>query len=434
MTTLHDRLADLADDAPPGGSDPGLWQRARRYHRRRRAGTALIAIVVVLALAGLGTLDWWRARPAPVPADSTPALPSKLWKPNVWLPGTDDAGPLGQLAAVMPAFRGSWTGRTDGLVAVSAATGEYRFLDLPDLAPHVDVALAPDGRHLAFWYTGETRESPNSESGPVVGVAVYDTTTGEVVRHAVPTDHGLEGEDLVWADADRLVFSYWHYAGGDADDEMAQSSGTDWSGLLLWAPGEGDSVTELGRGGAVESSTGHGQLLLSGERWSWVDVDRPGDRVRFEMPEVGLMYVAAVDDRGTRIAWPTGTRNPNTLSTAPIREGRVEGTAVPGNGRTYRALAWLDAHRVAVVQLAGRGYVKRALRVVDVRTGAREEVLRYPQRGGQPLLATDLLGVPSVDRPKPPDPVSPRKIAAGMGAVALGGVVALLWWRRRVRA
>ena len=37
MTTLHDRLADLArDQAPTAPPAPELWVRGRRYHRRRR--------------------------------------------------------------------------------------------------------------------------------------------------------------------------------------------------------------------------------------------------------------------------------------------------------------------------------------------------------------------------------------------------------------
>src|SRR4051794_28700803 len=118
MTTLHDRLADLAEDAPSGGPAPELWDRGRRYQRRRRTGGGVIAVVVALALAALGGLDWWRARPEPMPASGTPALPTKIWMPGKWLPGTDDAGPLGQLAAVQVATRGTWTGDTDGVAGV----------------------------------------------------------------------------------------------------------------------------------------------------------------------------------------------------------------------------------------------------------------------------------------------------------------------------
>jgi hypothetical protein len=105
MTTLHDRLAELADDAPHGGPVPDLWDRAARYHRRRRVGTVVIVAVVLLGLGAIGTLDWSRSRPTPAPANGTAGLPSKVWMPSGWLPGTDDVGPLGQLAALQPATR-----------------------------------------------------------------------------------------------------------------------------------------------------------------------------------------------------------------------------------------------------------------------------------------------------------------------------------------
>ena len=46
MTTLHDRLADLAEDAPPGGPVPHLWSAGVRRHRRVRAVSVLATIVV----------------------------------------------------------------------------------------------------------------------------------------------------------------------------------------------------------------------------------------------------------------------------------------------------------------------------------------------------------------------------------------------------
>ena len=436
MTTLHDRLADLADDAPPGGPAPDLWERGRRYQRQRRAGTLVIAAAVVLGLVALGTLDWWRARPEPMPANGSPALPQKIWAPSRWLPGTDDAGPLGPLAAVEDATRGSWTGDHAGVVGISAETGEYRYLDLPDVVyPGFGrVALAPDGRHVAYWYRGETAKSPNSASGPTVGVAVYDSTTGDVVRHAVPTDHGLSAEDLVWADSDRLVLRYLQYQGGDADDEMSQGSAGDDSGLLLWSLDTG-TIAPLGLSEDVESSTVHGQLLLSGERMTWLDVDHPDRRTTFPTPERSLMYIAAVDDHGDRIAWVVGNRNPNTVAVGRVGAGHLVTSPGPDSGQPFRVRAWRDADHILVDRRVGPGYGRTALFDVDVRTGASTEVLRYPvdSYGSGAVLARDLLDLPSVDRPAPPTPLDPRKVAGGTVAVVLAGVGALVLWRRRVR-
>lgn len=438
MTTLHDRLAELAEDAPPGGPAPDLWDRGRRYRRLRLGGTAVIATVVVVGLLALGTLDWWRARPEPVPANGTPALPQRIWMPSPFLPGTDDAGPLGQLAAIQNAERRGWGGTRSGLAGISATTGEYRFLDLPDVSEN-DVALAPDGRHVAYWYTGETRLSPNSESGPVVGVAVYDTSTGEVVRHEIPSDHGLMvgTADLIWADASRLVFSYATYRGGDADDDMAQSSGKDGPGLLVWRPGTDQPPSILaGIDGDVEDSTGKGQLLVFGERMAWVDLDDPRSTVRFPRPNAGLMFTMAADTTGTQLAGPLGNRNPNQMSVVRFEDGDTSKRVVPDSDRTFAAVAWLDEDHVAAIRRVGKGYERTALLRVDVRTGASNELLRYPfgTWGSATLLATDLLAEPTVERPEPPRPLDPRVVAVAATTVAVCGLGALLLWRRRVRA
>lgn len=441
-TSLHDRLAALADDAPPGGPVPELWDRARRFHRRRRAGTIAIVVVVLLGLGALGALDRTRSRPAPAPAGGTPALPQKIWTPSRWLPGTDDEGPLGQLAAVQSAARGSWTGTEDAVAGVSAVTGEYRFLDLPDaVLPGNQVALAPDGRHVAYWYGGETRESPNSGSGPVVGVGVYDTVTGEVVRHAVPTDHGLMVDDrLFWADARRLVLSYYQYAGGDSDASMLRSLANRASGLLVWEPGARTEPVPLSgtRAASLEATTGRGRLLLhvAGGLLS-LDVGHPDDRsgptrVR---PGASMAFGSAVDDSGTGVAWIGGNRNPNKILVADLGDAEAAGRAVPDSGRTFAVTAWLDADHVAAVRRL-QGIGPSALMSVDVRTGESAVILRYPldTYGSTVQLATDLLAAASVPRDAPPRPLDPRALTAAFAAVALGGLGALVLWRRRVRA
>src|SRR5918995_7015855 len=54
MDTLHERLAELADDAPTGGAPASeLWARGKRAHRRRAA--ALGVSVLVLGAVGVGT-------------------------------------------------------------------------------------------------------------------------------------------------------------------------------------------------------------------------------------------------------------------------------------------------------------------------------------------------------------------------------------------
>src|SRR6188472_369728 len=55
MDTLHDRLTDLAEDAPTGGAPAAdLWARGKRAHRLRVAGLAAALLVVGAAGTGIG--------------------------------------------------------------------------------------------------------------------------------------------------------------------------------------------------------------------------------------------------------------------------------------------------------------------------------------------------------------------------------------------
>jgi hypothetical protein len=151
MSTLHDRLAELADDAPAAGQLPGdLWQRGRRIARVRRAGTAVVVLAACVALVIVWAGAWSRARTSVEPAEpgTTAAIPATLYAPSRWLPGTS-GHPIGPLAGVLEAVRGRNVGLAP--VGISALTGEYRFLDLPGSASHDDAVLSRTG---ARWPTG----------------------------------------------------------------------------------------------------------------------------------------------------------------------------------------------------------------------------------------------------------------------------------------
>ena len=174
-----------------------------RLHRRRRRGTVAIAAAAVVALSALGVASWRLADVDVAPAQPGGGLqlPDQFFTPSRWLPGTDDEGPIGPLAAVAGAERPA---STNGLVGVSA-TGEYRFLDLPSRAEDDsfgtnDVAISADGSRVGYWYEGA--------DATVEGVAVYDTVTGRVDRLAIDSDHGLQMESLVWS-GDRLWFEVY---------------------------------------------------------------------------------------------------------------------------------------------------------------------------------------------------------------------------------
>src|SRR4051794_37588122 len=55
MDTLHDRLAELADEAPTGGAPAAeLWARGKRVHRLRAAVLAATLLAVGTVGAGIG--------------------------------------------------------------------------------------------------------------------------------------------------------------------------------------------------------------------------------------------------------------------------------------------------------------------------------------------------------------------------------------------
>ena len=142
-----------------------------------------MAAVVVLVIGSLYGLGRVRSAPQIEPASGSPAIPTQLERPSARLSTTDEDGPLGPLAALVSTVEGTLINAPspDGRWAgVSAATGEYRIIDMPDLSPGYDPVLSPDGAHIAYW-TGAANQ--------VTGIADYDSVTG-IIR-TWPLDAGL---------------------------------------------------------------------------------------------------------------------------------------------------------------------------------------------------------------------------------------------------
>lgn len=442
MTTLHDRLAELAEDAPPGVPGPDLWARGRRYHRVRRAGTAVIAVTACLALVAIVGLSWQRSGSTPEPAappDGTRGLPDQLYTPSPWLSGTDDAGPLGPLAVVVPAERKSWTGTGEGLAGVSATTGEYRFLDLPDRTG--PVALSPDGFHLAYWVTGDAAGSPN-EDRPVTGVAVYDSRTGEVRRHDIETEHGLGVNALLWAGDGDLVLDYGQYRGGEGDDPNDQASVTPYEQFRWQLDREAPEPLPMPDGVRDPTIAGGGEgrvVLQDGDSYWNYDPDELAltfpslGKADFEFnttPVFSLLY---------RFATISGTSNPNSILVGDANgEGGAETKVVPESQGTFEVLAWNGIDQLVVKRDADApdpAHENASVFRVDVGTGRSVELVSLASAGDvrQVQFASDLFAEPTLDGQRPPDPIDPRGIAGLVGLTVLGGFVGIVGWRRRVR-
>ena len=93
----------------------------------------------------------------------------------------------------MPGEHRSLFSSEQGFYGVSAETGDYRFLNLSDIAQDAAlqganrvVSRLADGTKLALWLAGQATNSFSS----VAGFAVYDALTGEIDRNpsTAPTE------------------------------------------------------------------------------------------------------------------------------------------------------------------------------------------------------------------------------------------------------
>src|SRR5436190_13899750 len=153
MDTLHDRLADLADDAPTGGAPPAeLWARGKRAHRFRLAGLAAALLVVGAVGTGIGVrlTDGDATR-----SDLEPAGTGGISLPIDYpvgeeLPDLGDApGPLAAIWLV-PGVGGD----APEAVGLVAETGTFGTLPIHVsriyTARDAYFALSPDGRRIAY--------------------------------------------------------------------------------------------------------------------------------------------------------------------------------------------------------------------------------------------------------------------------------------------
>lgn len=225
MDTLHDRLAELADDAPTGGAPPAeLWARGKRAHRVRVAGVAAALLVVGAVGTGIGArlADGGDKR-----ADLEPAATVDISLPIDYPEGEalPDLGDTpGPLAAVWLAPRAG--GTAIEVVGLVAETGTFGTLPIdlnffpddpqnPVPAPSAAIELSPDGRRIAY------------NTYPDEGLVVHDLVSGE--EHAWEFDFGIRTLNG-WVDDTHLL----GLVGG----------GTDADGWV-WEPGRTPTLVDF---------------------------------------------------------------------------------------------------------------------------------------------------------------------------------------------
>lgn len=455
MSDLRERLNRLAEGASGDLDAAQLWTTGRRRHSLRTAAGAL-AVLLIATVSGLGGATLWsRTATTQLPSTSQrtespwPALtlPDRFVTPTPWLPGTDQAGPIGPLSAVVGGARRSWRGlgpaTTNGLAGVSARTGEYRFLDLPGYSPSPGrPALSADGRRLAYWQSTDASAQDNA----VTGLAVYDTVSGTVRTHRFDNALGTRADTLVWV-GETLWFSSVKITSLAAD---GSSSGT--AAMWQWpmdAVARADETYPVAS--ALNAGTPWGVVLSDDAPWDYsisdgrsvvrLALDRDANvppvfsadgsaLAAILQPSPGVMDSEPHDLLVGRLAKPI----PLGFNLTGVDRGHLSASAdltvtlreVPGV-KAQEVRGWRDASHVVVER-----YEQSQARLlsVDIRTGASTPLSRIAtQNRGPGTIVADDAWQGEIVPASPGAPTDPRWTAASIaGAVLLG-----LWGTRFVR-
>ena len=313
MDTLHDRLAELADDAPTGGAPAAeLWARGKRAHRLRAAVLAATLVAVVAVGTGIGTrlADGDGNRSAPVPAATVGIVLPIEYPVGDELPDLGDTP--GPLAAIWLAPHGGGAPEAVGLVAKTGTFGTLP-IDLPPDHPedpeHMAVTLSADGRRLAY-------PSPNDE------MIVHDLVSGENVT---PLSEIETRDGYTWVDATHLL---GHVAGGGDGDGWIWEPGTaaklvDWYTVTY---GDTDlSVPDNGSGPRQCSGTGASPIVENVRTSQQNDDPRAG---RFDVPV--LCDVLGITPSGILLGHWNSDRVPGGWDDPNDRNGTVVALDING--------------------------------------------------------------------------------------------------------
>lgn len=427
MTTLRDRLSDLAGevDPTPGTSTGTLWQDGRRLARRQRALGAVAALAAVAVVAvGAGAVATQLQANGVGPADGGEPgevvnlhVPDRIYDANSWWPRSTTA--YGPLAGLYPEQRATWSGDSvNDLVGVTAVGQDYRWLDLPEFdevplkGTSQHWSLSPSGSHVAYWVWQQDR----------LRLRTVDVQSG--VSHELELDEGIdEASTIGWSS--ELVW----VCPGDPCQSLFTMDATDgrWLGtsetpmrsqMSTFVPGLGNATSVL-----LDADRGASRLFQ-------VASDGSGTAERVTRVS-GL--VSTGGDTTTNV--DSAALSPDGSTVVAVLLGRIQvGPVVPG-GLTQtdpldgpedvqRLVGWLDEDRV-VAALAFGDLVS-----VDIGTGEREILVRFPE-ATSPEIAVALLGSGTVPATRPPSPRPPQTyavLAAGAAVMVLGLGA---WLRRR---
>lgn len=420
---VRERLDRLADAAPGGRLDPDeVWASGRRRQAvRLLASVACLFVVAGLGAAALPVVDRFQQQYTSAgPTDLR--LPDRIRQPGAFEPTFPRAA--GPLVAVGLGDRGGFWSSEPAWWGVSGVSGASRFLDLPDAAVSSDTmpALSPDGRHLAYWITGEVTDEPVSLLGvPVVGLAVMDLVTGTSIRQKTETPHGLAVGALAWA-GDRL-----HWSAGPISDVSA--TGDSWGYSLVGRTWDvvSDERVELERvasrtwsdGGELGPAPG-GFVSLGRRRVFWTTSE--GTRsIPFELADGldgSLWSPVAISTDGNRLAGIHEQQGAERVALAahPLLAGEIgpEGVVVRpvGDVRPNTVQGWRSPGEVVVTVRDDDGTEAVS---VDVTTG--EATILSVLEGNPPTFAAGAWSAEPIAAPDAPWAPDPRLVALGLGVV-----------------
>lgn len=430
-TSLHDRLADLAGDAPSGAPGPDLWDRGVRRHRRRAvtvaAATAIGAVAVVAVFLGaVGTLrPSTDQQPAQVPVEEL-HLPRAAFPPSPWADGTDETGAPGPLAYVSIAER--WrsqglTGKQQGMqpFGVSAVDGSAVFLDLPgngfgDLCCG-GVVVSPDGTKVGYVRGGY-------QDG-IAGFAVYDAVTGRTRMLEDPRNPvivGLDYQTIAFSGDSRYLETAYSLSGSRGSRQVS---------LVVWDVATGESQVAEPAGNYWLPNHGSAPSGIVWSRLRDTFTYDPGTGATSSVRSPSDVVQAAYGPDGKALAMIAKGADEKAdwrLLAGPTSDDLRE---LPLEIDADELLGWSDPQHVVVRQRSTGEAVE-----VDQRSG-QVTSLELEVSGRQMMLpsyAADLWANPLVPGVRPPDVHDPRRplwIGGGV-TVALGLVLVVR--RRRARA
>ncbi|QWC84877.1 hypothetical protein KLP28_15195 [Nocardioidaceae bacterium] len=412
-------------------------------------------MILALVIGGMGALLGDRGGDAVGTEEARSgeaAIPNRLEVPSPWLPVDETPG---RAAVVLAGEHKTLTSTSrEGVFVVSATTGEYTWLPLADLAdPRVHFradgkpfALSPDGSLLAYW------QVVGSDASPVTSLQIVDLRTGR--RQPAPMPGATTTPSLLsWVGDSTIAYVTVDWSATSPDVSGRGTVGMSVR-AVRWPTMKGFGPDTYSPGLPVRA-------IATSDGVTYISTDADGRRLR---PSI-ITRGAGTDEEKAQLLVPDGASVESARIGSPVFIGivvaaidgsrlelRKPSRGLPGDpavvtldGTVVRELLAVETTQSVIVrdERGGKSRVVRLPFSIQFGGGPQQKILirgpgTTPQTTDEsgvstpPSYASDLWAVPTVTRPAPETPTSPR-LVAGLGAGVIGLVLAvgLLLLRRR---